>query len=62
MIILLVPQNDLICLCRPQQRFTDHIPPVYEESEISEPKSILKRIRGSSGSEKVYNNCMNILL
>ena len=45
----------IIILNRPQQRFSDHIPAaVYEESDnISEPKLILKRIRASSGSEKV---------
>lgn len=56
----------VLFVCRPQQRFSDHIPPaVYEESDnISEPKSILKRIRGSSGSEKVnnMNSLFNIIL
>jgi hypothetical protein len=37
----------------PQQRFSDHIPTaVYEEPDLNEPKSILKRIRGTSASEK----------
>ena len=51
---------DCVCIVinRPQQRFSDHIPAaVYEESDnISEPKLILKRIRASSGSEKVLYN------
>lgn len=35
----------------PRQQFSEHIP-VLEESDGSEPKLILKRIRGSTGSEK----------
>lgn len=52
---------------RPVQRFSDHIPTNLEETEAgSEPKLILKRIRGTSGSEKVsytaMSTCMHRLL
>ena len=42
--------------CSPVQRFSEHIPATLDdvESNNSEPKLILKRIRGASGSEKVW--------